>query len=230
MREPVTYAIGDVHGCLDLLDRMLAAMESDTAGRDAHVVLLGDYVDRGPYSKGVIERLLAPPSWARFTCLMGNHERVMLDALAGDVAAKRMWMDGGARDTLASYGAPDVESLARIIPPEHVAWIKSLPLWLDDGQRFFVHAGIRPGVPLKEQVQPDVFWIRSRFLDSDVDHGRLVVHGHTIVSSPEIRRNRVNLDTGAFDSGTLTGAAFDPGLGEPRIIKVRRPMKAEYSR
>jgi serine/threonine protein phosphatase 1 len=217
----VTYAVGDVHGRADLVDAMLAAIDEDAAGRDVRTIFIGDYVDRGPDSRIVIERLLAPPPALQVTCLLGNHERLMLDALDGGFRQVLAWHSNGGLATIRSYGGFDIDSLRLMMPREHEEWIRALPLYVDDGERLFVHAGIRPGVPIEEQDEDEMLWIRARFLDSDVDHGRLVVHGHTIVDRPEVRTNRVGIDTGAYDSGVLTCAAFDGRSRVPRIIQVR---------
>jgi serine/threonine protein phosphatase 1 len=227
----LTYAVGDVHGRSDLVDAMLDEIAADADGRRALVVWLGDYVDRGPDSRGVINRMIAGRPGMDFLCLKGNHEELMLDALRGDEESYGKWLMNGGGATLASYGIRGIPQypaeLRPAIPDGHVAFLEQLEMSLDDGERIFVHAGIRPGVPLHAQDPGDLLWIRNAFLNSSVDHGRLVVHGHTIdPRGPELAPNRINLDTGAYATGVLTCAAFDPGVPRPRIIQARAPSAA----
>jgi serine/threonine protein phosphatase 1 len=218
------YAVGDIHGRLDLLDRLLHDIAADDARRGAartEIIFLGDLVDRGPDSAGVVERLLefgrsGPPS--RF--LMGNHEEVFLRVLTGDTKAMRFFLRIGGRATVMSYGfdaaeyaALDFDALtARLIervPAAHVAFLSSFEEMIEIGDYLFVHAGIRPGVDLAAQRASDLRWIREDFLDCRDDHGKLVVHGHSITDEVDLKPNRIGIDTGAFDSGRLTAIGLE---------------------
>ena len=214
------YAIGDVHGRLDLLRALIAAI--DTEQKDAGtarptLVLLGDYVDRGPDSRGVVETLIEGPLSA-FECvhLRGNHEDSFLRFL-DDIDVEPSWLYYGGAETLASYGiaaARDEDDPARLValqaafaaalPESHRAFMRGLEPCRAIGGYLFVHAGVRPGVPLAGQSLDDLLWIRGEFLRSAADHGHVVVHGHTIDREPQIRRNRIGIDTGAFATGVLT--------------------------
>ncbi len=211
----VTYAIGDIHGRLDLLDALLAVIEADAAERDAaaEIVFTGDYVDRGPASRGVVARIMAGPRRAgdRFRPLRGNHDDLFVTAVTrGAVLPDWAWtlythtLDSYGL-TLETLGGRDAE-LRR-----HAAFLAALPLIHDDGTHLFVHAGIRPGVPLERQDPEDLTWIREDFLDFDGRLPRRVVHGHTIMGDhPVVTRNRISIDTGAYRSGILTAAVLDP--------------------
>ena len=210
MDDLITIAIGDVHGCLDELTSLVAACESASAGRPARFVLIGDYVDRGPNSSRVLDLLIERQRREknRLVCLRGNHDDMLMRAAReGRTDSDLMnWWANGGEQTLDSYGVNDPCEL----PAHHLAWIESLPLTLVDHHRLFVHAGVRPGVSIQHQAEKDLLWIREPFLSSDADHGRFVVHGHTPTGStlPELRPNRLNLDTGACFGGTLTAALF----------------------
>ncbi len=215
------YAVGDIHGRDDLLDRLLQSIEQDAAAaQDVRRVLvyLGDYVDRGLGSRQVIDRLLDPPLQGFETVhLLGNHEEAFLGFLEGMPIAFD-WFKYGGLETLYSYDVPiprrasgprDIEALRRLavaaVPAAHVDFLRGCKLWHVEGDYAFVHAGIKPGVPLERQRPDDLLWIRDEFLTSRADHGgKVVVHGHTICERPEIRPNRVNIDTGAYASGRLT--------------------------
>lgn len=211
VREPagvaLTYAIGDVHGRHDLLAAALDAIETHAGDRPANVICLGDYVDRGPQSRQVIETLMAGPrrpgdDW---TCLRGNHEDLMIGAHRGDIALVDCWMGNGGVQALASYGAEGV-------PAEHIAWLDSLPYMAADDHRVYVHAGLMPGHAPEAQQPEWVTWIRDRFLLAGADPvwgGKHVVHGHTPDEEPELLGWRTNLDTGACWTGTLTVGVFE---------------------
>ena len=205
--SPLVYAIADIHGSLQKLCDLIAQCERHADGRPATFVFLGDYIDRGPDSCGVIDTVMMLQSRLkhRVIALQGNHEAVALEVVDGKTDAGPWLREGGAA-TLRSYGA----SSARDIPHEHVAWMRSLPLRYDDGRRFFVHAGIDPERPLDRQSDRDLLWIREPFLSDPRDHGRLIVHGHTPHTGgvPDLRSNRLNLDTAAVFGGPLTAAAF----------------------
>jgi serine/threonine protein phosphatase 1 len=213
------YAIGDIHGRADLLAELHDAIRADAAGAPARrvVVYLGDYVDRGLQSRMVIDALLGDPlpGFERVH-LKGNHEAALLDFLA-DASVGPGWMQYGGGATLTSYGAspPAADAaeaayaaaqreLARCLPADHLAFLQSLPLCHEEADYFFVHAGVRPGVALHAQSADDLMWIRGEFLDCKEPFERIVVHGHTITDEPEVRPNRIGIDTGAFATGRLT--------------------------
>lgn len=214
------YAVGDVHGRLDLLralHQMIAADAGTADGAACYLVYLGDYIDRGPDSRGVIDALLAPPP-AGFGAvhLRGNHEAGLLGFL-DDLAVGPAWLHYGGLATLESYGialpesASQVERLTRVqsglreaLAGRHLTFLGGLRSSLTVGGYHFVHAGVRPGLPLDEQADSDRLWIRDAFLHSTEDFGKVVVHGHTISREPEVRPNRIGIDTGAFATGRLT--------------------------
>lgn len=210
------YAVADIHGCSDKLDAIHALIAADAAAaaEPARVIVyLGDYVDRGPDSRGAIARVLAPPIAATVVALCGNHEAMMLAALENpaDEAAVALWLANGGAATLRSYGLTGGEEPAvwrDALPPDHLAFLRRLALRHRAGGYLFVHAGIRPGVALEAQAEHDLLWIRDPFLASAADHGAVVVHGHTPERAPVIRRNRIGLDTGAVYGGPLTAAVF----------------------
>lgn len=219
--EALTYAVGDVHGHIERLVALLERCERYAAGREMRVIFVGDYIDRGPNSRAVLERLIDLQTRApqRILCLRGNHEAVAMAAARGtletlDDVSVEVWLDnGGGRQTLESYGIADPAHL----PSEHVEWMASLPLCHDDGHRLFAHAGVNPARSLSDQVEKDLLWIREPFLSSVADFGRLIVHGHTPVAAciPDWRHNRLNLDTSAGYGGPLTAAVFDGLRREP---------------
>jgi serine/threonine protein phosphatase 1 len=216
------YAVGDIHGRRDLLDRLLREIENDCAGtrQTAVIVFLGDYVDRGPDSKGVIDRLLSLPARFQGKFLRGNHEQALLDFLA-DPASYEGWCDFGADETLTSYGVrpPRDHSLltlsdardrfAQALPANHWYLFRTLLLSWEIGGYFFSHAGVRPGTSLNEQKEDDLLWIREEFLSSSEDFGKIVVHGHTPAESPVKRANRIGVDTGAYLTGHLTAVVLE---------------------
>lgn len=223
--DSVVYAIGDVHGCTDRLDALHEAIAADAARRSATrrvLVWLGDYVDRGPDSRGAIDRLLSPPPGFETVALKGNHEQFLLDFLA-DPSIGPQWMVNGGAETLASYGIPIMdgcyfradrwEALSRALrdalPPAHRRLLDRLRPSHLEGDYLFVHAGIRPGTRIDEQAIDDLLWIRGEFLFSDADHGAVVVHGHTISDEPQIRPNRIGIDTGSFFSDRLTALVLE---------------------
>ena len=213
------YAIGDIHGRFDLLEALIPAIKADLAkNRPERTVeiFVGDFVDRGPQSREVIEWLTTtPPLTDERICLLGNHEEWLLRALE-DVSAMPDWLFNGGGETLKSYGvkaegfggerllAELQRAFREALPQPHYAFISALPRMVDFDPYLFVHAGIRPGVPINLQDPEDLVWIRRPFLDSDQDFGRIVVHGHTPTSRPDIRPNRINIDTGAVFQGRLT--------------------------
>ena len=218
------YAIGDIHGRLDLLDQLLAQIEADIAARRAKqnlVVFLGDLIDRGPQSAQVVERLRTwQPRDATTIFLCGNHEEVLLRVLAGEPTILADWLKFGGVECLASYGLDaaglsdlsNVEAAAAVravIPTEHQAFLASFSDTFRFGDYLFVHAGIRPGLGVAAQAQKDLRWIRDPFLEDRTDHGFVVVHGHTISEAVEERINRIGIDTGAYRTGVLTAMAIE---------------------
>ena len=212
-------------GCFNLLLRLQAEITEDAAKRKAArrvVVYLGDYIDRGPASRGVIEHFIKRPL-AGFESLhlMGNHDRWLLDFL-DDPGQGQAWLMNGGRATLASYGVNDVstgsqrdqmqglqQGLLKALPPSHRAFFEGLKLTHTEGDYLFVHAGVRPKVALDAQDPADLLWIREEFLYSDADFGKIVVHGHTPGHTPEEHANRIAIDTGAFMTGRLTAVALE---------------------
>jgi serine/threonine protein phosphatase 1 len=218
------YAVGDIHGRLDLLDQLLAQIERDSecrAPRKTLLIFLGDLIDRGPDSRGVVERLRNyRHDRIRPYFLGGNHEEVLLRLLAGERGILASWLQFGGSECLQSYGfdpatlieRSETTALAMIkeaIPESHARFLGSFADTLRFGDYLFVHAGIRPKIDLSLQSQADLRWIRSPFLDEDCDHGFVVVHGHTISEVVEERPNRIGIDTGAYRSGILTALALE---------------------
>ncbi|MEZ5776243.1 MAG: metallophosphoesterase family protein [Hyphomicrobiaceae bacterium] len=217
------YAIGDLHGRDDLLARMLARIATDDAGRAAvdvrRIILIGDYVDRGPSSFGVIERLTRHwPDGFTPTFLKGNHEVMMIDAIDEvDRDAMLLWLLNGGQSTIDSYqaaadaaaGEPMPMRGEMPMPRHHWQFLMGLQLKAVHGDYMFVHAGIRPGVPVEEQVERDLVWIREPFLSHSGLLDKIVVHGHTPVDRPDVRRHRIGIDTGAVFSGRLTALRLE---------------------
>ena len=232
------YAIGDVHGRRDLLEQLIASVRAHAAGAAPAqnvLVLLGDYIDRGPDSKGVIDVLLGLdlPGWEK-VFLRGNHDQALLDFLR-DPGFYRAWRSYGAPETLLSYGVKpplfddDAEfvkasdALTEKLPAAHLDFLRGLANTHEEGDYFFVHAGVRPGIPLDRQMQEDLLWIREDFLNSTRSFGKLVVHGHTPTERPVRRANRLGLDTGAHATGCLTAAVLE---GESCVFLSTSPALA----
>jgi serine/threonine protein phosphatase 1 len=215
------YAVGDVHGCADRLAAMHAAIAADLARRPtrALVIHLGDFIDRGPDSAGVIELLIRPfavpdgVAAPHVVNLMGNHEEMLLTALAdGGRDAVGLWLQNGAGATLASWKLSwrdRPEHWARALPPRHLGFLRGLALLYRVGGYVFVHAGLRPGIPLESQSRNDLLWIREPFLSFEGRLPGVVVHGHTPQDAPEVRANRIGVDTGAVLGGPLTCAVLE---------------------
>lgn len=189
-------AIGDVHGCLDILLNLLAVInwnpEEDT------LVFIGDYIDRGPDSAGVIEHIIGLRQWSdKIICLLGNHEQMFLDFIEG--RNTDLFLHNGGTATLESYGGREAG-----LPVAHFEFLKSLPCYHETADYIFVHAGLRDGRALADQDPHDLIWIRQEFIYSDFDHGKTVVFGHTPVNRPLIRPNKIGIDTGAVYGGKLT--------------------------
>jgi serine/threonine protein phosphatase 1 len=220
------YAIGDIHGRLDLLDRLLAEIEADIELRlqaKILIVFLGDLIDRGPQSAQVIERLRKwRPAGATKIFLLGNHEEVFLRVLAGEVGILHDWLRFGGAECLSSYGVSPAEIAKRsevaalreikaAVPAAHYDFLQEFADTFQFGDYLFVHAGIRPGSALAAQSKEDLRWIREPFLSDGSDHGFVVVHGHTISNQVDERPNRIGLDTGAYRTGILTAMAVEGG-------------------
>lgn len=230
------YAIGDIHGRLDLLEELLAKIHAELQHRPSAKTLLvfvGDLIDRGPKSAQVIERLRTyRREGIHPVFILGNHEEVLLRILGGDAQLISDWRSFGGAECLQSYGV-DPEVIARLddedalavvqaaIPRNHVEFLESFVDSCRFGDYLFVHAGVRPGVPLELQSQADLRWIRQPFLFDDSDHGFIVVHGHTISSEVDERSNRIGIDTGAYRSGILTALAIE---GTNRWLLDTRPV------
>lgn len=235
------YAVGDVHGRLDLLGPLLHDIAEDAIASPPTqrplLIMLGDYVDRGPASKGVVDLILQMKAWAKFEvrALKGNHEEALLQFLVEPTFGSA-WFDHGGAATLASYGVQPPaqrtdpaawqaasEAFAAALPAEHKAFYEGLELMVTVGDYAFVHAGVRPGVPLAEQAERDLLWIRQEFLADRGRFEKVIVHGHTPMEQPQLTPARLGVDTGAYATGVLTAVRLD---GEDQRImqaRARRP-------
>jgi serine/threonine protein phosphatase 1 len=218
------YAVGDIHGRLDLLNDIIERIEADIESRPQRrnfIIFLGDLIDRGPDSAGVVERLRTyRHADTRTIFLGGNHEEVMLRLLAGEKKILSSWLKFGGAECAQSYGLdPDslrvveedaaLQLLRAKVPPEHLEFLSGFADTFRFGDYLFVHAGIRPGIALEDQDLHDLRWIRDPFLSDAKEHGFVVVHGHTIVERVEERPNRIAIDTGAYHSNVLTAVAIE---------------------
>lgn len=238
------YAIGDIHGELPLLEELLDEIRWDAhrqSSDDHKIVFIGDYVDRGLHSRGVIDLVMAGIEGFETICLRGNHEQMFLDFLEDPTLerAESLRKDFvGGTETLLSYGLnlddlietlkseDSVDSALRAVPQGHIDWMNQLVHWHFEDGYMFVHAGIRPGIHLEAQRERDVLWIRSDFIESELDHGRVIVHGHTTSREPEFKTNRINVDTGACLFGTMTAVALETFA--PRFIQVKGKRTAPF--
>ncbi|MDQ0305137.1 metallophosphoesterase family protein [Ancylobacter polymorphus] len=220
------YAVGDIHGCRSLLDKLLRKIEDDLARSkpdDWRVIFLGDYADRGPDSRGVIERLIAlQAADSRYITLAGNHDVEFL-AFLERPSSEGVFVNSGGNATARSYGVKlsrsklkaqaDLESVHRkllaAVPADHVEFLKGLQFAVSYGDYFFCHAGVRPGTSLDRQERDDLLWMRAPFLNSLMPLEKVVVHGHTITARPEERINRIGIDTGAYRTGRLTALVIE---------------------
>jgi serine/threonine protein phosphatase 1 len=240
----LVYAVGDVHGRLDVLGPLLHDILRDAEGSGASVppllVFLGDYVDRGPDSKGVVDLILEMQAFDKFEvrALKGNHEEAFLNFLA-EPSFGATWLDHGGGPTLASYGVQppaqrtDADAWARArdvlaerLPPDHKRFYEGLELMVTEGDYAFVHAGVRPGVPLAQQAERDLLWIRQEFLEERGRFEKVIVHGHTPLEEPQLTPTRLGVDTGAYATGVLTAVRLQ---GEDQRIlqsKAKRPLHA----
>jgi serine/threonine protein phosphatase 1 len=219
------YVIGDIHGRLDLLDSLISRIHVDLKSAptpEPLTVTLGDYIDRGPNSRGVLERLAHNPFLMPYVALKGNHEE-LLTAFLDDPSVLSKWRRLGGLETLHSYGIPvsplmlgtgfeeAADLLRAALPEAHLEFVSSLKLSASSSSYFFCHAGIRPGIPLERQSAEDLLWIRQEFLNSKMNFGKRVVHGHTPTERPEVLPNRINIDTGAYATGQLTCLVLEGG-------------------
>jgi serine/threonine protein phosphatase 1 len=217
------YAVGDIHGRLDLLEKLLARINADVALRPKErlvYVFLGDYIDRGPFSRETIDRLIEHGAAHESVFLKGNHELIAIKCLS-DRSVFDQWLRLGGLETLVSYGLPS-EMLANgkqiaevqaafhdALPKMHLRFFRDLRKSFVCGDFFFAHAGVKPKVELSRQTESDLLWIRGEFLSSRDDFGKIIVHGHTPTREIEVGPNRINIDTGAFATGRLTCLAID---------------------
>lgn len=223
-KDSRVFAIGDVHGRWDLLAVLIRAIEEKAADlplMPTKFVILGDFIDRGPDSAKIMDLLMrACRSHDSFVVLKGNHEASLIAAAQGDGDAQRLWLKHGGLATLDSFGiAPPqpgedrfqfAERLQTGIGVEALEWLMELPTFLSEPPFFFCHAGVRPGRSLHRQVEEDMLWIRSAFMESTRDHGAIIVHGHSVVDDVEVCSNRISLDTGAYYTGVLSAVMLDP--------------------
>jgi len=223
------YAIGDVHGRADLLDRLISRIDAHTAAHPIErpiLIFVGDYVDRGPGSRQVLDLLIAAAGAREIVFLRGNHEEFMVNFLTKPTML-REWGKVGGFETLMSYGVNPVlnadagtqielaKALSAALSPEHKAFLQSLLPSFSCGGYFFAHAGIRPGIPLSQQRPDDLLWIRDDFLLHEEMHEKIIVHGHTPVPEIDVRPNRINIDTGAYITGRLSCLVLEKGHFEP---------------
>ena len=225
------YVIGDIHGRADLLDQIVEKIRVDIGqypGPECLTITLGDYIDRGPDSRGVLDRLARNPFPTTYVALKGNHE-VLFESFMQDPSIGHHWRRLGGLETIHSYRVPvsalmtgqgfgeACKALKLAIPKEHLRFLGSLPMSLTIGKFFLCHAGVRPGVSLERQKADDLLWIREDFLTSTMDFGKIVIHGHSPNEWPEVRPNRINIDTGAFATGRLTCLVVE-GESAPRFL------------
>jgi len=213
-------AVGDLHGRLDLLEELwpkIDAASRVSSARHRTLIFIGDYVDRGHQSRALVDRLLEGFPGFDTVFLKGNHDDTLLQFLA-DPTIGDAWRNFGGLETLSSYGiahAPEKSwsqtrsEFAAVLPRAHLEFFKNLKLHISIGDYLFVHAGIRPRVPLEDQSQTDLLWIREDFLESQANFGRVVVHGHTPTEKPVVRPNRIGIDTGAYMTGRLTALLLE---------------------
>lgn len=230
----IVYAIGDVHGRFDLFSRLIQQIEADSAvhrkpGAQVRIIVLGDFIDRGPDSRRMIELLRAlHASNTPIEVLLGNHEAMLLESVAGDAQAQQGWLRHGGLEALESFGIDPPASdedpftfagrLANGVGLETIDWLRDLPLSARSGDYFFCHAGVRPGTALDDQAPDDLLWVRDDFMSSQRNHGAVIVHGHNIVDSAQVRTNRISLDTGAYRTERLSAVRL--GGTSVRIIST----------
>ena len=218
------YAVGDLHGRLDLLQGLLTQLELDAQGREpasTTLLFLGDVIDRGDQSRQLVELIRRSQADGEGVLLLcGNHEELLLASADGEAMAQRVWLGNGGDATLRSFGiAPELfaasstderaRMIHRHVGQEVLGWLRSLPLSYRTGDYYFCHAGVRPGVPLEAQQREDLLWIRDEFLGSRVWHGAMIVHGHSEADAVEEVHNRINIDTGAYRTDILTAIGLE---------------------
>jgi serine/threonine protein phosphatase 1 len=229
------YAIGDVHGCLEQLLALEAQIIADATAfpGEKWLVTLGDYIDRGPNSPAVLDHVMGPPpAGFRRIALIGNHEQLLLNFLDNPPATLE-WLEWGGLQTAGAYGMPAdprqgwrrrpkvfAEALAQLVPARQLDFLRGLPTWLKLPNFLFVHAGIRPGVPLSAQADEDLIWIRAPFLHGSLAADLTVVHGHTPIDAVEFIKGRIDIDTGCFFSGVLTALRVLPD-GSTKVLQAR---------
>lgn len=242
------YAIGDIHGRLDLFEQLIQLIRRDTEARPGavtHLIILGDFINRGPSSKALIEIFKRAADWPNLVVLRGNHEDALIQAAHGNRQAMTFWIKHGGRSTLKSFGADVPRSFSepdeiqrlieRFIPVATIMWLASRPLDFRLGDYYFVHAGIQPGVALDQQTMSDKLWIREPFLSSEADHGVIVVHGHSAEpAGVQLRPNRIGVDTGAWTTGDLSAVGLEGDQrwsltargapGPKRVARTLRPV------
>ncbi|HAX91553.1 MAG TPA: serine/threonine protein phosphatase [Rhodospirillaceae bacterium] len=223
--ETRLYVVGDIHGRLDLLTRLLAMIEANATqltGKTKKLVFLGDYIDRGIDSRGVLERLTGSfAAGLEPIFLRGNHDEMMRLFLKGDLTVAPSWLQWGGAATVASYGVNAFngvgeqkidalyKSFSEKVPPAHQAFLEKTIFSATFGDYYFVHAGVKEGVPLEAQQPEDQLWARGDFLTSRTTYDKLIIHGHTISAEPEVKHNRIGIDTGAYATGHLTCLMLD---------------------
>lgn len=213
-----TFVIGDIHGCHEVFCELLGKIGPHPT--EDMIILLGDYIDRGPASKQVVSEIIALKKSHRVIALLGNHEKMFLDLLAGAPPKYYLMMGGG--ETLTSYGISDLhsENIKEVIPPGHLQFLNNLLPYWEDEENIYVHAGIKPGRHLTQQSLDHLLWIRDDFLDSDYDFGKRVIFGHTPFKTPRTDKNKIGLDTGAVYGGDLTCLV----LPDLRYIKAKNRL------
>jgi len=238
------YAVGDVHGRLDVLGPLLRDIAQDAVAADGAerplLVFLGDYVDRGPASKGVVDLILEMRGLDRLEvrALKGNHEEALLQFLA-EPSFGQTWLEHGGGPTLVSYGVQppaqrtDAEAWVKVrdafaaaLPPEHLAFYQSLELMIVEADYAFVHAGVRPGIPLADQSERDLLWIRQEFLQERGRFEKVIVHGHTPLEAPQLAPNRLGVDTGAYATGVLTAVRLQ---GEDQRVLQAKAQRVVHA-
>ena len=194
--------IGDIHGCLDMLERLMDSIA--WAPEKDKLIFLGDYIDRGEHSKEVIDYIINLKRYSQnVICILGNHEKMFLDYLNGNIDERFFFINGGGM-TLSSYGITNSKEGFSLVPEEHILFFKSLKPYIELENYYFVHAGFKPGVGIKEQKLEDMLWIRKDFYDSDYDFGKKVIFGHSPQNEPLIMKNKIGIDTGAVYGKKLT--------------------------
>ena len=198
------FAIGDIHGCISKLENIIDRIDLDA--QNDTLVFIGDYIDRGPDSKGVVDFVLElRESINQVICLLGNHEQMFLDYLHDKNFNKEIFLVNGGGNTISSYGVIETSEGIKVdVPESHMQFFTSLLPYYETDDYIFVHAGLRPNIPLEKQSIEDLIWIRHEFINSSYDFGKIVIFGHTLFSQPLIEPNKIGIDTGAVYGGKLT--------------------------